>query len=45
MVSTTQKGWKGIRTNPSVMWFVDVFVEEREMKPSVYPIDAIIGEE
>jgi len=28
-----------------MMWFVDVFVEEGEMKPSVHPIYAIVGEE
>ena len=32
-------------TNPFMMWFVDVFVEEGEMKPSVQPIDAIVSEE
>ena len=34
-----------MRTDPFMMWFVDVFVEDREMKPSVYPIDAIVSED
>ena len=27
------------------MWFVDVLVEDGEMKPSVHPIDAVVSEE
>jgi hypothetical protein len=27
------------------MWFVNVLVEDGEMKPSVYPIDAEVSEE
>jgi len=28
-----------------MMRFVDVFVEDGDMKPSVYPINTIVGEE
>ena len=28
-----------------MMWFVDVFIKKREMKPSVHPINAIVSEE
>ena len=34
-----------MRTDPFMMWFVDIFVEDGEMKPSVHPIYAIVGEE
>lgn len=27
------------------MWFVNVFVEDRDMKPSMYPIYTIVGKE
>ena len=27
------------------MWFVDVLVEDGEMKPSVHPIDTVVSEE
>ena len=33
------------RTDPFVMWLVDVLVEDGEMKPSVHPIDTVVGEE
>ena len=44
-MSVTRKVEGIKRTDPFVMWFVDMLVEHGEMKPSMYPIDTIVSEE